>query len=468
MDETKYIKKDIENREKNINNLSYIKNKYINELKNICIKLENILINFRQTPEQKNKIRLLYLILNINKKNNNESLLKNKSLQKEYKVLLNRNNYDPIERINEFRTKIDISQKENSEILNQISILKYNNIKRRNKLKLFAYEKNNFDINNLTNELNTLNNEKQRALNRIKNNKKIINVCKIKYENMLECFSRYKKENMNMNFNNIKNLEKDINILKNDLNGDEQYILNKILNNKMQIMKEISYPCKVMKRKFDFSENISKNNSFKFKNEGKYKIKEREKKSLRRSESAEYLNRNNNFSTLRTKYMNLNELPKISMNSKNKNNNFRINNNVLVINSSDYILNNDKEKSLLDELNLSQINEKDYNDINNKKEHYYNIIKKLDYSIKEVENMYKRKIMMIEVELNDEIKKITDIENRNNLIKKEIENLNKIYKSQIKFYSFKLDLNKENSINEIKENYEEKNPFNTNKKNKYF
>lgn len=271
-----------------------------------------------------------------------------------------------------------------------------------------------------------------------------------------------------MNFNNIKNLEKDINILKNDLNGDEQYILNKILNNKMQIMKEISYPCKVMKRKFDFSENISKNNSFKFKNEGKYKIKEREKKSLRRSESAEYLNRNNNFSTLRTKYMNLNELPKISMNSKNKNNNFRINNNVLVINSSDYILNNDKEKSLLDELNLSQINEKDYNDINNKKEHYYNIIKKLDYSIKEVENMYKRKIMMIEVELNDEIKKITDIENRNNLIKKEIENLNKIYKSQIKFYSFKLDLNKENSINEIKENYEEKNPFNTNKKNKYF
>ena len=80
---------------------------------------------------------------------------KNKSVKKRYKILLNRNNYDPIERISEYRTKIDISQNENLDIINQINELKNDSIKRKNKLKLFELnEKYKLNINNLSNELN--------------------------------------------------------------------------------------------------------------------------------------------------------------------------------------------------------------------------------------------------------------------------------------------------------------------------
>ena len=450
LDVTKFLKEEIEEKDKIINKLSNLKSKYANELKNIFEKLEDVLINFRQTPEQINKIRLLYLILNINKKNNNDSIIKNKSLKEEYKILLNRNNYNPIQRINEFRTKIDISKNENMDMRSQINELKYNHIKRRNNLRLFALnDKYTFQINTLTDELNTLNNEKQKAINRLKHNKKAINSCIFKFNNLLQAYEIYKKENININDNNIKKIDKDINILKKDFIGDEEEIYNKILSNKMQIMKEISIPLKIKKRNVQFFEKITNNNSSK--NDSSSKITWKKIKILKRSESLEtikvtksYYNNKNDVTSLRKKFLNVNELPKINLNNKtinidnntiktNKNNNSAIN-----------ILNNDKDKSILEELNISQINEMDYNDINNKKEHYNNIIKKLDYSIKEVESMYKRKNIQVQEELNESKNKLINIKNMNNMITKEIDNLTNILNLQKKYIIKELTLNKEN------------------------
>ena len=485
LDVTKFLKEEIEEKDKIINKLSNIKSKYANELKNIFEKLEDVLINFRQTPEQINKIRLLYLILNINKKNNNDSIIKNKSLKEEYKILLNRNNYNPIQRINEFRTKIDISKNENMDMRSQINELKYNHIKRRNNLRLFALnDKYTFQINTLTDELNTLNNEKQKAINRLKHNKKAINSCIFKFNNLLQAYEIYKKENININDNNIKKIDKDINILKKDFVGDEEEIYNKILSNKMQIMKEISIPLKIKKRNVQFFEKITNNNSSK--NDSSSKITWKKIKILKRSESLEtikvtksYYNNKNDVTSLRKKFLNINELPKINLNNKtinidnntiktNKNNNSAIN-----------ILNNDKDKSILEELNISQINEMDYNDINNKKEHYNNIIKKLDYSIKEVESMYKRKNIQVQEELNESKNKLINIKNINNMITKEIDNLTNILNLQKKYIIEELTLNKENKNKitilqkenkifntELKDNIDNNNEKNESKENK--
>lgn len=141
LDMIKYIKNEIQKKEKMINNFSYYKGQYSCELKNIVEKLENILINFKESPEEKDRIKLLYLILNINKKNNDETINRNKSLKKEYNILLSKNSYTPNEIINEFRTKIDISKSENLEMINQINELKNKNIIKNNKLKSFLYLK---------------------------------------------------------------------------------------------------------------------------------------------------------------------------------------------------------------------------------------------------------------------------------------------------------------------------------------
>ena len=507
-DMIKYLKFLITEKDKKINQLTYLKGTYTNELKNIIQKLEDILINFKESPEQKNKIKLLYLILNINMKNNDDTINRNKSLKKEYKLLLNKDNYNPNERIDEFRTKIDISKNENLDIINQIKELKNNNCIKRNKLKSFAFNKRHvLDINNLTNELNTLNNEKHEALLKLKNNKKVIKSCIIKFKNLMKTYEDFKNENKNIYKNNINKVEKDINILKKDLSGDEEQIFNKIQNNQILIFKEYSFSPQRKKTNSQILEKLSKNNSF---------IKEqlslipKEKIIIKRNESDELLKRYKNKSyfgnkniiiNLKKKIVNLKPLPKI--NQKNYFNNLNISSFINNSNSSKYIFNYDNEKSYFDELNISSINDINYLKLyNNKKDNYTRISKKLDYSIKEAENMYKRKISQIEEEFNENLKKFSNIEKRNNLLKNEIKNLyenihlqkdnsnnqqiknnkndfsykledEKIINTNITFINNKInnsmnneeDLKRTNIINEIKKKYKEEIPFLSSKNN---
>ena len=456
-DMIKHLKNEIQEKEKMINNLSYYKGQYSCELKNIVEKLKNILINFKETPEERDRIKFLYLILNINKKNNDETIDRNKSLKKEYNILLSKNNYTPNERINEFRKKIDMSKSENLEIKNQINELKNKNIIKNNKLKSFLFKKkHNLDINNLINELNTLNNEKNEALIRLRNSKKIINSCVIKFKNVIKKYEEYKKENAFTDIN-LNKIDKDINVLKQDLLGNEEEIFNKIEKNKMIIMKEISYPTP---KKIKWSSKIQKFNSLKKK----------------RVESAEQIiklpqnlsnNNKKSFCCLRKNILNINVLPKINLKK-----NFIINN---IINSNS-TKNVQKDLFKNDEFNISNANDIknrsiNYLDIcNNKKEQYNSINKKLEYSIKEVENMYKRKINQIQENLNENKKKFSNIQRKKDCIQDEIKNLNKIIQTQKEQEKNIEEINRENILEEIKNKYKDEIPFLSNKEkpNKLF
>ena len=367
LDMIKYIKNEIQKKEKMINNLSYYKGQYSCELKNIVEKLENILINFKESPEEKDRIKLLYLILNINKKNNDETINRNKSLKKEYNILLNKNSYTPNEIINEFRTKIDISKSENLEMINQINELKNKNIIKNNKLKSFLYNKKySLDINNLINELNTLNNEKNEALTRLRNSKKVVNSCIIKFKNVIKKYEEYKKENA-FTDSNLNKIDKDINILKQDLLGseNEEEIYNKIENNKMLVFKEISYPTP---KKIKWNSNFQKFNSIKLKK--------------KRVESAEQIiklpqnisnDNKKSFCCLKKNMLNINILPKINLKKNSIINN--INKRSILINSNS-AKNIQKDLFKNEELNISNVNDIENRSINyleiynNKKEQY--------------------------------------------------------------------------------------------------
>ena len=413
-----YYKKILKEKENSIKELKEEKKIMIEKFKIIYNKLDNISSLLNTTPEQDKKITILYYLLNLNKKNHiNSTTIKNK-YRTEYMNLLIKNNYDPMEKLNEYGNKITLSIYKNFEITKEIEKLKNINITSKSKIKDFNNKEKIYE-KYLINELNALNKQKYETLIKIKNNKKIINSSIIKFKNLVQIYDGNKIININLNPNpKIIKLEKDIDLLKNDLlikNENELY--NRIYNNQILINNNFN--------RYIFKLKTNNNNS---------EIQTGKKlKNLRKNHSTEslktnlnYLNNSEEINMFKKKLIKKNIFPKINNSNDTKNRsmikeqneseNIKINNNI-----TNY-----------EELTDIKKNEINYLELNFKKE-YYNIISiKLDNSIKDMENMYKRKIKNIEELLNTNQKKYLDIKKRNDLLKIEIENLHKIIHIQVK------------------------------------
>ena len=432
-----YYKKILKEKENSIKELKEEKKIMIEKFKIIYNKLDNISSLLNTTPEQDKKITILYYLLNLNKKNHiNSTTIKNK-YRTEYMNLLIKNNYDPMEKLNEYGNKITLSIYKNFEITKEIEKLKNINITSKSKIKDFNNKENMYE-KYLINELNALNKQKYETLIKIKNNKKIINSSIIKFKNLVQIYDENKIINININPNpKIIKLEKDIDLLKNDLlikNENELY--NRIYNNQILINNNFN--------RYIFKLKTNNNNS---------EIQTVKKlKNLRKNHSTEslktnlnYLNNSEEINMFKKKLIKKNIFPKINNSNDTKNRSM-----IKEQNESENIKIN-KNITNYEELTDIKKNEINYLELNFKKE-YYNIISiKLDNSIKDMENMYKRKIKNIEELLNTNQKKYLDIKKRNDLLKIEIENLHKIIHIQVKEFientekkniSDNLDINK--------------------------
>ena len=432
-----YYKKILKEKENSIKELKEEKKIMIEKFKIIYNKLDNISSLLNTTPEQDKKITILYYLLNLNKKNHiNSTSIKNK-YRTEYMNLLIKNNYDPMEKLNEYGNKITLSIYKNFEITKEIEKLKNINITSKSKIKDFNKKENMYE-KYLINELNALNKQKYETLIKIKNNKKIINSSIIKFKNLVQIYDENKIINININPNpKIIKLEKDIDLLKNDLlikNENELY--NRIYNNQILINNNFN--------RYIFKLKTNNNNS---------EIQTGKKlKNLRKNHSTEslktnlnYLNNSEEINMFKKKLIKKNIFPKINNSNDTKNRSM-----IKEQNESENIKIN-KNITNYEELTDIKKNEINYLELNFKKE-YYNIISiKLDNSIKDMENMYKRKIKNIEELLNTNQKKYLDIKKRNDLLKIEIENLHKIIHIQVKEFientekkniSDNLDINK--------------------------
>ena len=437
LDINPYYKKKLKEKENSIKELKEEKKIMIEKFKIIYNKLDNISSLLNTTPEQDKKITILYYLLNLNKKNHiNSTTIKNK-YRTEYMNLLIKNNYDPMEKLNEYGNKITLSIYKNFEITKEIEKLKNINITSKFKIKDFNKKENMYE-KYLINELNALNKQKYETLIKIKNNKKIINTSIIKFKNLVQVYDENKIININLNPNpKIIKLEKDIDLLKNDLlikNENELY--NRIYNNQILINNNFN--------RYIFKLKTNNNNS---------EIQTGKKlKNLRKNHSTEslktnlnYLNNSEEINMFKKKLIKKNIFPKINNSNDTKNRSM-----IKEQNESENIKIN-KNITNYEELTDIKKNEINYLELNFKKE-YYNIISiKLDNSIKDMENMYKRKIKNIEELLNTNQKKYLDIKKRNDLLKIEIENLHKIIHIQVKEFientekkniSDNLDINK--------------------------
>ena len=413
-----YYKKILKEKENSIKELKEEKKIMIEKFKIIYNKLDNISSLLNTTPEQDKKITILYYLLNLNKKNHiNSTTIKNK-YRTEYMNLLIKNNYDPMEKLNEYGNKITLSIYKNFEITKEIEKLKNINITSKFKIKDFSKKENMYE-KYLINELNALNKQKYETLIKIKNNKKIINSSIIKFKNLVQIYDENKIINININPNpKIIKLEKDIDLLKNDLlikNENELY--NRIYNNQILINNNFNrYIFKLKTNNYNSEIQTGK----KLKNLRKNHSTESLKTNLN------YLNNSEEINMFKKKLIKKNIFPKINNSNDTKNRSM-----IKEQNESENIKIN-KNITNYEELTDIKKNEINYLELNFKKE-YYNIISiKLDNSIKDMENMYKRKIKNIEELLNTNQKKYLDIKKRNDLLKIEIENLHKIIHIQVK------------------------------------
>ena len=419
-----YLKQVITEKGNSIKELYNEKQNMMEKIKNIYNKLDGMELLLEETPEQKDRIAMLYLVLNLNKKNHiNSTNIKNK-FKNDYKELLRKNEYDPIEKLNEYGNKINISKNENYEITKKIRKTKNINISSKFKINNMSREgKKSYEINYLINELNSLNNEKHEALIKLKNSKRIIKSTVVRFENLLKIYDENKIMNKDMNQTYIK-LEKDINLLKKNLlakNEDEIY--EKVYNNQSLLSKNNIhiFKLKISRNTINSSEKffITKrtNNIKKNKSIASIKIN-----SYFFNESKEN-NSSNNNNLIKKKICKKNILPLI------KGNNETINKSEILEQNESIQLN----KSInYDELTESKINEINIHELNFKKEYYKIIHKKLENSIKDTENMYKRKIKRIEEVLKFNKNKYLDIKKSNDMLKIEIDNLYKIVRIQVK------------------------------------
>ena len=437
-DQIPYIKKLITEKE-NLIKIKYKEKQIMMEkMRNIFNKLNEAEKFLNEMPAQNDEMKKLYLILNINKKNHINSTNMRNKYKNEYINLLNKNKYNPIEKLNEFGKKINISKKENFEIEKEINKVKMMNISSKYHIKNLTKKDRNLnipDVNYLTNELLSLNNQKHETLVKLKNNKKIMKSSIAMFENLLKIYNENKIKNQDMNQKLLIKIERDINILKKYLLvKDEKKLYDNIYNDKSLIFGNHSNDnnnnnkVNIIKLKI-LKKNPSSNNQI-------FSAKKDKDKNLEKKKSMEVIKINSNYlNDSKDNHINIeeNEIIKIRLFKKNKLPKIR---NEKAINSKSATIEKDENEDNkivnYDELNESKMDELNFQEMNYKKEHYQTILKKLENSIKDIEYMYKRKIKGVEDILNKNREKYLIMKKRNHLLNMELDNLHKIIRMQVK------------------------------------
>ena len=401
-DNIQELKNEVDNKAKIISKLSDEQNNYKSKLNELFQKLNNLLaenaelLYSEETEEESKKeenLNELKIQLELRKKEINSSKNQNKIYKQQYDLLTNKEKYLKNENIEK---KIDKIKLENNELIKQIKTLKSQSRKDGKKLEDYTYNgKYISDINKISNELKILENKKHEYFQKLLDNNKFINNCVKEFEN-LEKFYGFQKNTKN--YFNAK-VEEEINRLKEDLSGNEEEIIKRIETDNAFIIKKMIHNEKIR-------ENILKTPIIN-------KPADARKMKLKKGNSLEPLAKikiaRNNIHSGQSRRMNII--------AKNKS--------PLLTNINNF---NNKEQDDFDpsKINYNDLTDYEYKEMINKKDHCYDVVTKLEKSIKEAQKMYQRKIKEIKTTVNETSEKLNTKNKENELLKSEIEYLNKI------------------------------------------
>ena len=295
-------------------------------------------------------------------------------------------------RINALKENNSILSKEISLINHKFNIAKMGNFNPKYKVS---------DIDKYSDEYVILTKEKYKQHNLLKQNKLLIKDVILKFQNLIQIVNEKKDEIKNLD------LEKEINNLKQDLSGDEENIYNKIILNKTITLENY------------YQKNIRGNNSPK------------NLKSLIASRTKKFL--------IKTKFMphSKSSLGSPNFQKKIDNNLTKIIKNKKIMDFNDYDLNN---------IDYNIISNNDFNDISSKKQKYLNLTEKLDKTINDISLFYENRTKEISTLIDMNSKKLSNIQQENELLKSEISDMRRILELNKKKHKL-MNINNRNNFN---------------------
>ena len=398
-DNIQELKEEVNNKTKLILKLSDEQNYYKEQLNSLLEKLNIYLVENSDFLQKDNaefeefgkKEEIYELKYQLEQKIRDFNITKNqnKIFKQQYDILNNKDknlNSDTIEK------KIDKIKSENNELLNQIKILKSQSRLEEKKLKNYGNNgKYLTDINKTINELKTLESKKHEYFKKYSGSYKLIDTCIKEFEN-LEKF--YLSQKQKQNFFNAK-IEEEINRLKEDLTPNKEEIIKRVENDTSFIIRKMLHNEKIR-------ENI-------FKTPIPYKPNDVQKMKLKKKNSIDSfaklkLNKRNNFSG---------KSRKINIYAKDTN-------------EKNPQLIKEKNEIEITDINYDEMSDFEYKEMLNKKEYCYDVVTKLEKSIKESQKMYQRKIKDVNLRVEENGRKLQTKKYENDLLKIEIDNLSKL------------------------------------------
>ena len=345
---------------------------------------ENVLFpeksNIDEDENNNNEEKLLEKLEKIKKENNKIKEI-NKKYKEKYGIIKKYNinlNTSPIEEFDNLNTRINALKENNSFLNKEIVLLNHKN--NLDKVRSLNPKYKISDVKNFSDKYISLTKEKYKQKTLLKNNKKVINEMVQKFKDLLQKINEEKEE--------IKNseLNREINILKKDLSGDEENIYNKIISDKSIIISN------------HYKNNIKLNNST---NNLRIMLTTRtqkirlEKKGLFHNKSSQDINIQK-YRKRKIKY--------ISIDNKN-------------INSISYDYDN---------IDYDLMSNVDFKNLSSKKQKYLNLTEKLDKTINDLTTFYENRIKEINILLDMNSKKLSNIHQENELLTSEIADMKRV------------------------------------------
>ena len=422
------LKKELDSRNSIINLLNTNNDNLKLELSNLIKKLNELinengkfLFNFSEDIES---IQKLEKKLEIRKRDLETSKKINQTFKSQYKLIYNKANKSiSIDKISYFEKEIDLLEKNNQLLNIKIKQMKNKNIINTKEL-ILENQKKPLKIKNYSEEIKTLSHIKNELIKKLIRNKKNLENEKLFFKKLEDIYNGNIKEESEENL--IKKINFWMNLIKEDINDNIDVIFSKVEMNKSKVINEIDNQLNQNKHNLFLPTVNLVNNENKLDNEGKKNLKKNSSQDnihikryliLKKSISKK-TNLNNkqlsNVSSLNSIFENKTKIKKIKISESAK----KIKIEKMPLNKSD---------TFLKQCEFNTVSDRNYRELLYKKEHYLEINSRIDSRIKDLKKISENKFNNISSTIKMNQNNLTNLKTQNDLLRKEIDNLEKIY-----------------------------------------
>ena len=422
------LKKELDSRNSIINLLNTNNDNLKLELSNLIKKLNELinengkfLFNFSEDIES---IQKLEKKLEIRKRDLETSKKINQTFKSQYKLIYNKANKSiSIDKISYFEKEIDLLEKNNQLLNIKIKQMKNKNIINTKEL-ILENQKKPLKIKNYSEEIKTLSHIKNELIKKLIRNKKNLENEKLFFKKLEDIYNGNIKEESEENL--IKKINFWMNLIKEDINDNIDVIFSKVEMNKSKVINEIDNQLNQNKHNLFLPTVNLVNNENKLDNEGKKNLKKNSSQDnihikryliLKKSISKK-TNLNNkqlsNVSSLNSIFENKTKIKKIKISESAKKIKFE----KMPLNKSD---------TFSKQCEFNTVSDRNYRELLYKKEHYLEINSRIDSRIKDLKKISENKFNNISSTIKMNQNNLTNLKTQNDLLRKEIDNLEKIY-----------------------------------------